>query len=159
MLVPLGVVSRDSKTEVSISTSLLCHAFSLRGYKCMSAPRTQYQDGKVSFTAKGRRYVTIVLNLESGAVVRVCDGKGADALGSFWKRLRGSKSKIQAVAMEMSPAYHEDEAACLWIPGPRVFQTQNHGAYMRLRFGRMNHNSGTHGIVRPGRRSLADDNT
>ena len=57
--------------------------------------------------AKGHRYVTVVLNLESGAVVFVGDGKGADALKPFWKRLRGSKAKIQAVAMDMSPAYHE----------------------------------------------------
>jgi transposase len=57
--------------------------------------------------AKGHRYVTVVLNLESGAVVFVGDGKGADALKPFWKRLRGSKAKIQAVAMDMSPAYRE----------------------------------------------------
>ena len=57
--------------------------------------------------AKGHRYVTVILNLESGAVVFVGDGKGADALKPFWKRLRGSKAKIQAVAMDMSPAYHE----------------------------------------------------
>jgi transposase len=57
--------------------------------------------------AKGHRYVTVVLNLESGAVVFVGDGKGADALKPFWRRLRGSKAKIQAVAMDMSPAYHE----------------------------------------------------
>ena len=25
----------------------------------------------------------------------------------FWRRLRGSKAKIEAVAMDMSPAYHE----------------------------------------------------
>jgi len=55
--------------------------------------------------AKGHRYLTIVLDLESGAVVFVGDGKGADALKPFWKRLRGSKAKIQAVAMDMSAAY------------------------------------------------------
>src|SRR6516164_4185986 len=55
--------------------------------------------------AKGHRYVTVVLDLQSGAVVFVGDGKGADALKPFWKRLRGSKAKIQAVAMDMSAAY------------------------------------------------------
>jgi transposase len=54
---------------------------------------------------KGHRYLTIVLDLESGAVVFVGDGKGADALKPFWKRLRSSKAKIQAVAMDMSAAY------------------------------------------------------
>src|SRR3954453_7033874 len=56
---------------------------------------------------KGHRYLTIVLDLESGAVVFVGDGKGADALKPFWKRLRSSKAKIEAVAMDMSPAYRE----------------------------------------------------
>ena len=55
--------------------------------------------------AKGHRYLTVVMDLESGAVVFVGDGKGADALKPFWKRLRGSKAKIEAVAMDMSTAY------------------------------------------------------
>jgi transposase len=57
--------------------------------------------------AKGHRYLTVVLDLESGAVVFVGDGKGADALKPFWKRLRPSKAKIEAVAMDMSKAYRE----------------------------------------------------
>jgi transposase len=57
--------------------------------------------------AKGHRYLTIVMDLESGAVVFVGDGKGAKALKPFWKRLRGSGAKIEAVAMDMSKAYRE----------------------------------------------------
>jgi transposase len=55
--------------------------------------------------AKGHRYLTVVLDLESGAVVFVGDGKGAEALKPFWKRLRPSKARIAAVAMDMSAAY------------------------------------------------------
>jgi transposase len=55
--------------------------------------------------AKGHRYLTVVMDLEKGAVVFVGDGKGADALKPFWKRLRPSKAKIEAVAMDMSGAY------------------------------------------------------
>jgi len=55
--------------------------------------------------AKGHRYLTVVMDLENGAVVFVGDGKGADALKPFWKRLRPSKAKIEAVAMDMSRAY------------------------------------------------------
>lgn len=55
--------------------------------------------------AKGHRYLTVVMDLESGAVVFVGDGKGADALKPFWKRLRPSGAKIKAVAMDMSAAY------------------------------------------------------
>jgi transposase len=55
--------------------------------------------------ARGHRYLTVVMDLESGAVVFVGDGKGADALKPFWKRLRPSGAKIEAVAMDMSGAY------------------------------------------------------
>ena len=55
--------------------------------------------------ARGHRYMTVVMDLDSGAVVFVGDGKGADALKPFWKRLRPSGAKIEAVAMDMSAAY------------------------------------------------------
>jgi transposase len=54
---------------------------------------------------KGHRYLTVVLDLKKGAVVFVGDGKGADALTPFWKRLKHSGANIQAVAIDMSPAY------------------------------------------------------
>src|SRR5271167_4508272 len=54
---------------------------------------------------KGHRYVTVVLNLLSGAVVFVGDGKGAAALEPFWKRLRRSHAKVVAVATDLSKAY------------------------------------------------------
>jgi transposase len=55
--------------------------------------------------ARGHRYLTVVMDLESGAVAFVGDGKGADALEPFWKRLRPSKARVEAVAMDMSGAY------------------------------------------------------
>jgi transposase len=54
---------------------------------------------------KGHKYLTIVLNLTTGVVVFVGDGKGADALSPFWERLHRRKNKIKAVAIDMSPAY------------------------------------------------------
>lgn len=54
---------------------------------------------------RGHRYLTVVLDLKSGAVVFVGEGKGADALKPFWKRLKRSRARIEAVAMDMSPAY------------------------------------------------------
>jgi len=56
-------------------------------------------------TGRGHQYVTIVMDLESGAVVHVGKGKGGDALTAFWKRLRSSGAKVEAVATDMSPAY------------------------------------------------------
>jgi transposase len=53
----------------------------------------------------GHRYLTVVLNLETGAVVFVGEGKGADALEPFWGRLRAAKAQVEAVATDMSPAY------------------------------------------------------
>jgi transposase len=55
--------------------------------------------------AKGHRYLTVVLDLVSGAVVFVGDGKGAAALDPFWRRLRACRAKIRAVATDMSVAY------------------------------------------------------
>jgi transposase len=57
--------------------------------------------------SKGHRYLTVVLDLESGAVVFVGDGKGGDALKPFWKRPRRCRAKVEAVAMDMSPAYRD----------------------------------------------------
>lgn len=53
----------------------------------------------------GHRYLTVVLDLESGAVIYVGEGKGADALKPFWKRLKAAHALIEAVACDMSPAY------------------------------------------------------
>jgi transposase len=54
---------------------------------------------------KGHRYLTVVLDLLSGAVVFVGDGKGTEALTPFWKKLRASRAQIRAVATDMSKAY------------------------------------------------------
>jgi transposase len=54
---------------------------------------------------KGHEYLTVVLNLTTGAVIFVGKGKGTDALIPFWRRIKRIKSKIKAVAIDMSPAY------------------------------------------------------
>jgi transposase len=51
---------------------------------------------------KGHHYLTVVLDR---AVVFVGTGKGSEALEPFWKRLRASRARIQAVATDMSLAY------------------------------------------------------
>ena len=57
------------------------------------------------YIGKGHCFVTVVLDLVSGAVVFVGDGKGAGALEPFWKRLRRSGAEIEAVAIDMSAAF------------------------------------------------------
>jgi transposase len=54
---------------------------------------------------RGHRYLTVVLDLEAGAVVFIGNGKGAEALDPFWKRLRSARATIEAVAIDMSQAY------------------------------------------------------
>lgn len=66
-------------------------------------------------TGKGHQYVTIVLDLETGAVLHVGQGKGGDALRDFWKRLRASGARMEAVATDMSPAYID--AVTTHLPG------------------------------------------
>jgi len=54
---------------------------------------------------KGHQYFTLVLDLRTGAVVYVGDGKGVAALTAFWKRLRAARAKVRAVATDMGKAY------------------------------------------------------
>jgi transposase len=54
---------------------------------------------------KGHRYMTVVLNLLSGVVVYVGEGKGAEALTAFWRQLRRAHAKVEAVATDLSSAY------------------------------------------------------
>ena len=58
------------------------------------------------YVGKKNKFFTIVIDWKTGAIVFVGDGKGEKALKPFWKRLRGSKAKIKAVATDMSSAYY-----------------------------------------------------
>ena len=53
----------------------------------------------------GEKYVTVVRDLETGAVLEVARGKGVEALKSFERRIRKIKRKIKSVCMDMSKAY------------------------------------------------------
>ncbi|TWU62304.1 Transposase [Crateriforma conspicua] len=53
----------------------------------------------------GHRYLTLVMNLDSGAILFVGDGKSAESLAPFWKRLGRRRHRMAAVAMDMSSAY------------------------------------------------------
>lgn len=51
-------------------------------------------------SSKGHRYLTVVIDLDRGRVLFVGDGKGADALKPFWRRLKHSSARIDAVAID-----------------------------------------------------------
>jgi transposase len=74
-----------------------------------------FAPGQHRYTKRFARYVLelarhmtrwdVAQHLEAGAVVFVGDGKSADALDPSWKRLRRSRARIRAVALDMSQAY------------------------------------------------------
>ena len=57
------------------------------------------------YSGKRHGYLTIVLDLESRVVVHVGDGRGADAVARFFRKLKRSGAEIQAVAMDMAGGY------------------------------------------------------
>ncbi len=70
---------------------------SLKGLKQIAIDEIHLGKGK---------YLTIVMDLSTGIVVFVGEGKDSNALAPFWKRIKRKRSvKIQAVAIDMSTAY------------------------------------------------------
>lgn len=56
---------------------------------------------------KGHRYMTVVLNLETGEILWAEEGKSAEALIPFLKRLKRRRVKLKAVAMDLGGAYQK----------------------------------------------------
>ena len=54
---------------------------------------------------KGHVYKTIVVDLRSGRILYVGEGKGADALDGFWKRVKRKGIDIKYVATDLSAAF------------------------------------------------------
>ncbi len=87
-----------------MSTSLLYHGFVLVGYlekKYGNPNLRQLRRIAIDEIHVGKRdCLAIVLDVLSGAVVFVGDGKGSDALEPFWKKLRRyRKLQIEATAI------------------------------------------------------------
>jgi transposase len=54
---------------------------------------------------KKRKFVTLVLDLVTGRVLHIGNGKGKDALKGFWRRLKRSGADIKAAATDMASGY------------------------------------------------------
>lgn len=54
---------------------------------------------------KGHVYKTVVLDLDTGHILHVADGKDAEAVIPFLQRLRRAHVKLKAIAMDMSKGY------------------------------------------------------
>ena len=57
------------------------------------------------YVGKRRKFYTLVMDVASGRIVWTAPGRGEGSLRKFWRLLRLSKAKIEAVAMDMSAAY------------------------------------------------------
>jgi transposase len=70
---------------------------------------------------RGHRYVTNVLDAENSRLLLMVEGRGAEALATFAKALSehgGDPSQIEAIAMDMSPAYVK--GATEYFPHARI---------------------------------------
>lgn len=56
-------------------------------------------------TRKGHHYMTVVIDLETGAVLHAHEGRDAAALIPFLEKLKRKGARLRAIAMDMSPAY------------------------------------------------------
>jgi transposase len=57
------------------------------------------------YLGRTRKYITLVIDLESGRIIWVEQGRGSQALREFWRRFKLSGARLKAVAMDMSGAY------------------------------------------------------
>ena len=57
------------------------------------------------YLGRRKKYLTLVIDQETGRIVWVGRGKAGEALYGFWRRLQASGARIEAVAMDMSQAY------------------------------------------------------
>ena len=76
------------------------------------------------YVGKRRGYYTLVLDLDSGRILWVSPGRGKAGLQGFWRRLRRSRVRITAVAMDMSGAYYA--AALEELPGVAIVFDRYH---------------------------------
>lgn len=56
-------------------------------------------------SGSGHVYKTIVVDLDTGRIIHVGDGKGSDSLTAFWKKVKRNNIKIELVTSDMSAAY------------------------------------------------------
>jgi transposase len=57
------------------------------------------------YVGKRHKYLTLVLDLDSGAVVFVGQGRGAETLRPFFKKLKRSGARVRAVASDMAGGF------------------------------------------------------
>lgn len=80
-------------------------SYLLKKHKKPSLSKVQYLGIDEVYLGKTLGYITVVRDLESGAVLFIGKGKGGEALQAFRKRIQSKAKQIKAVTMDMSNAY------------------------------------------------------
>lgn len=57
------------------------------------------------YTGKKEKFLTLVMDVETGRILWVAKGRGAESLIPFLERLRRSRAKVEAVACDMAAGY------------------------------------------------------
>lgn len=76
-----------------------------RKYKSFNLKKVRHIAIDELYLGKKRRFVTLVLDLRTGRVIHLGQGKGKEALKGFWVRLKRSKAKIEAAVTDMASGY------------------------------------------------------
>jgi transposase len=74
-------------------------------YQSVSLKDVRYIAIDEVYLGRKRKFITIVMDLESGQVIHVGQGKGKDALKGLWKRLKRCNANILSVATDMASGY------------------------------------------------------
>jgi transposase len=79
-----------------------------RKYQFIHLEKLRYIAIDEIYLGRKRKYITVVMDLETGRVIYIGKGRGKDALKGFWKRLKRVKANIKAVATDMASGYMAD---------------------------------------------------
>ena len=74
-------------------------------YQSVSLKAVRYIAIDEVYLGRKRKFITIVMDLESGRVIHIGQGRGKDALKGLWKRLKRCNANVLAVATDMASGY------------------------------------------------------
>jgi transposase len=57
------------------------------------------------YIGRKRKFLTLVIDYDTGRIIWVANGRDSHCLRDFFKRLKRSKAKVEAVSMDMSKAF------------------------------------------------------
>lgn len=77
--------------------------------KCREKQRSWRKVSRIAIdeiaVRKGHNYLSVVVNLDSGEVLDVVEGRNSEALAPVFRRLKKARARLKAIAIDLSPAY------------------------------------------------------